>query len=149
MLPTNLQSPAEWARQSHSATNTYSLADEYDVYGLALHFDVYFQSSTTSVHDINIQGMRSMTIRHFNSPRVKHFVATKLFRNAVNFSSIHRDTRHGRGTCVAIEWDTKQKTQTQRTTRSRSFTRHLARRSAYRSSIRCRIVAVLPKRVST
>jgi len=78
MLPTNLQSPAEWSRRSHSVLNPSNLADECDVYSLALLFDVSFQilSSTTSVQVINIQGTRGMTIGHVNSSWVKHFVGT-------------------------------------------------------------------------
>jgi len=89
MLPTNLQSPAEWSRRSRSALNPSNLADECDVYSLALFFDVSFQilSSTTSVQVINIQRMRGMIIGHVNSTRVKHFVGTKLLRNTRNVSS--------------------------------------------------------------
>jgi len=89
MLPTNLQSPAEWSRRSRSALNPSNLADECDVYSLALIFDVSFQilSSTTSVQVINIQGTRGMIIGHVNSTRVKHFVGTKLLQNIGNVSS--------------------------------------------------------------
>jgi len=73
MLPTNLQSPSEWSRRSHSARNPSNLADEYYVYSLALLFDVSFQilSSTTSVQVLNIQGTRGIIIGHVNSTRVK------------------------------------------------------------------------------
>jgi hypothetical protein len=69
MLQTNLQNPAEWSGRSRSALNPSNLADECDVYSLALLFDVSFQilSSTTSVQVINIQGKRGMTIGHVNS----------------------------------------------------------------------------------
>jgi len=69
MLPTNLQSPAEWSRRSRSALNPSNLAEECDVYSLALLFDVSFQilSSTTSVQVINIQCTRDMIIGHVNS----------------------------------------------------------------------------------
>ena len=89
MLPTNLQSLAEWSRRSRSALNPSNLADECDVYSLALLFDVSFQilSSTTSVQVINIQGTRGMIIGHVNSTRVKHFVGTKLSQNTGNVSS--------------------------------------------------------------
>jgi len=89
MLPTHLQSQAEWSRRSRSALDPSNLADECDVYSLALLFDVSFQilSSTTSVQVINIQGTRGMIIGHVNSTRVKHFVGTKLLRNTGNVSS--------------------------------------------------------------
>jgi len=89
MLQTNLQSPAEWSRRSRSALNPSNLADECDVYSLALLFDVSFHilSSTTSVQVINIQGTRGMIIGHVNSTQVKHFVGTKLLRNTGNVSS--------------------------------------------------------------
>jgi len=89
MLPTNLQTPAEWARPSRSDTNNCRLADECDVYSMALLFDVHLQilSSTTSVQDINIQATRGLIIRHMNSPRVKHFVEIILLRNAAKVSS--------------------------------------------------------------
>jgi len=89
MLPTNLQSLAEWSRRSRSALNPSNLADECDVCSLALLFDVSFQilSSTTSVQVINIQGTRGMIIGHVNSTRVKHFVGTKLLQNTGNVSS--------------------------------------------------------------
>ena len=78
MLQTQLLSPAKWSQQPRSALNPSSLADECDVYSLALLFDVSFQilSSTTSVQVINIQGTRGMTIGHVNSSWVKHFVGT-------------------------------------------------------------------------
>jgi len=127
MLSTILQSPAEWARRSRSATNTYSLADECDFYSLAPLFDVDFQilSSTTNIHDINIQGTRVMIIRHVNSARVKHFVATKLLRHTANVSPTVTLARHSGGACVATEWDTEQKTQVQRPTQSHRLTRYL------------------------
>ena len=89
MLPTNLQSPAQWSRRSRSALNPSNLADECYVYSWALLFDVSFQimSLPTSVQVININGMRGMTIGHVNSTRVKRFVATKLIRNTGNISS--------------------------------------------------------------
>jgi hypothetical protein len=43
MLPTNLQNPAEWSRQSRSALNPFNLADECGIYSLALLFDVSFR----------------------------------------------------------------------------------------------------------
>jgi len=106
ILPTNLQSPSEWIRQSRSLINTYSLANECDIYSLALLFDVYFQilSSTTSVHHINIQGTRGMIIGHVNSKWVKHFVATKLLRNvdnvfpAVTHATVEVPASHQNGT---------------------------------------------------
>ena len=89
MLQTNLQSPAEWSQQSRSALNPSNLADECDVYSLALLLDASFQilSSTASVLVINIQYTRGMTIGHVNLTRVKHFVGTKLLRNTGNVSS--------------------------------------------------------------
>jgi len=47
MLPTNLQSPAQWSRRSwsESALNPFNLADECYVYSFALIFDVSFQIS--------------------------------------------------------------------------------------------------------
>ena len=126
ILPTNLQSPAEWVRRSRSATNTYSLADECDVYSLALLFDLYFQilSSTTSLHQINIQGTRIKIIGHVNSPRVKHVVAIKLLPNVDNVSlAVTHDTvevptshQHGTHSTSFVASFTQQKTQTQRTT---------------------------------
>ena len=89
-----------------------------------------------------------MITGHVNSPRVKTFVATKLLHSECRQRLPRRDIRHSRGVCVAQEWDTQQKTQTQRTTKSRSFTRHLARWSASCSN-RIRIFADLPNRVSS
>jgi len=43
MLPTNLQSPAEWSRRSRSALNPSNLVDECDVYSLAFLFDGPFR----------------------------------------------------------------------------------------------------------
>jgi len=90
MVPTNLQSPAKWSRRSRSALNPSNLADECDVYSLALLFDVSFQmlSPTTSVQVIHIQGTRGMIIGHVNSTRVKHFVGTKLLQNTGNISFV-------------------------------------------------------------
>jgi len=88
-LPTNLHSPAEWSRRPRSALNPSNLADERDVYNLALLFDVLFQilSSTTSVRVINIHGTRGMIIGHVKSTRVKLLVPTTLLRNTGNISS--------------------------------------------------------------
>jgi len=113
MLPTNLQTPAEWARRSRSATiNNYSLVDECDVYSLTLLrvFYVYSQIlfPTTSVQDTNMQATRGSIIRHVNSPKVIHFVATKQIRS---WRLLHCDTRHSGCACVATEWDSEQKTQ--------------------------------------
>jgi len=115
MLQTTLQSQAEWSRRSRSALDPSNLADECDVYSLALLFDVSFQilSSTTSVQVINIQGTTGMIIGHVNSTRVKHFVGTKLLRNTGNVSS-------------AVTQNTMEVSASQQNaTRSHSFARHL------------------------